>query len=289
MNNLLKIFLFLISLNAFSQITPFYTTRILGTGGAGVASILVNEASLLNPASIVFIPITNIYYQKSTLELEQKSLLRNNKSDDGLYEIFQLSDTSSDLKGTLSYQKQARNGFKRKKIVSSLASKISAATAMGLIYSYNEQTTLLEPEQDFHQISIGLTHVFSSNLSIGFVLTDPFKSNKVDSSFKGGLQYALFSNLIFIQDLEYHLYNQVDEITYRTAIQINFFDDFFLRGGMFSDKLNKAEGHAYGLSWVGPKLAIDFSIMKSKFVEDTLLNLKNEEDLEASFALSVRY
>lgn len=291
MNNLGKFFISLLSLSAIAQTNPFLTTRLVSTGGAGVASILVNESSILNPASIAFIPITNFYYQKSTAKLDQKVNLRSIDSNKGQAEIYQISDTSSPLKGTFSYQNQARNGFSRKKLVSSLASHIGPKTSIGFIYSYNFlNTPFLNKQDTFHQGTIGLTHVFNNRTSFGIVVEDPFLSNSEESQIKTGFQFALFQNTLFIQDFSKSLKEQKNKgITSRSAIQINAFADFYIRAGLFSDILLNTKGTAYGLSWVGPKLSFDLAIMKSEFVKNTLLNFKGEKDVESSLAVSIRF
>ena len=290
MINLVKIIFLLASFCAFSQVTPFYTTRLLSTGGAGVGSILVNEASVLNPASIVFIPITNFYFQQSRSSLDNNSSSRSNRSSNGQTEIYQIADSSSTLKGTFSYQNQSRNGYSRRKYVSSFAASIGKNTSMGIIYSYNNQNTPLKEEESFHQGSLGLTYVHNKKLSLGFVLKDPFLSNREESSFKSGLQFAVFQNMVFIQDFEYPLKPEgSDGLTIRSALQINFFQDFYLRAGKFEDKMLKTSGYSYGLFWVGPKLSIGYALMKSTFTEDTQVNFEDETDIESALSFSLRF
>src|SRR5690606_35849023 len=85
---------------AFSQIKDLTTTRLLSTGGAGVGSILMTEAALLNPASIAFFNSSNFYYERWNSSLNEKSEERVGDFKDGQGENFIISDTSSQAKGT---------------------------------------------------------------------------------------------------------------------------------------------------------------------------------------------
>ncbi len=60
-----------------AKIRDFETTRLQSTSGAGVATILVNEASVLNPATIVFVPVSSFYYQNGNSKFEVPSPLRS--------------------------------------------------------------------------------------------------------------------------------------------------------------------------------------------------------------------
>ncbi len=289
MINLVKILIIFSSFNLFAQLPTIYSTRLLSSAGAGIGSVLVDEVSMLNPAPIAFVPTTNFYYQRSTSELDKDSLNRVNESNDGLFEIYQIADSTGDLKGTFSYQNQAQNGYKRRKLVSSFAAIIGKKTSMGISYSYNKYSTPTEKEDKFHQASIGLTHIFNEKLSAGVLVQDPFSSNAKESKVGLGLQFSLFKGLTFIQDFEYSLKNKdATGVTTRTAVQINAFDDFFLRAGKSDDKARKTSSISYGIFWVGPKLSLGYAIMKSTFTEDTSLYLRDEQDIESSLSVSIR-
>ena len=66
------IFLFIFPL-AFSAQTSFQTTRLKSTGGAGVASILMDEATFLNPAPLAFFNLTAVLLQRTNGETSFES------------------------------------------------------------------------------------------------------------------------------------------------------------------------------------------------------------------------
>lgn len=289
MINLVKISLLLSSFCVFAGLSPNYTTRLLSTGGAGAGSILVDEASILNPASIVFIPVTNFYFQQSKSETKQTSKDRLIKSDDSHFEIYQIADSSAELKGTFSYQVKSQNGFRRKMLVSSVAAAVGKKTSMGIIYSYNKLQTPTAGEETFHQASIGLTHIFNNKLSMGVVLKDPFYSNPEESVAITGFQYSIFKSLTVMQDFDYALKNKDSTgVSFRSAVQINAFADFYLRAGKFDDKVRHTTGTSYGIFWIGPKLSLGYALMKSEFTQDTDSYFRGEEDIESSLSVSIR-
>lgn len=289
MINLVKILIILSSFSSYGQLPKIYSTRLLSTSGAGIGSILVDEASMLNPASIAFVPTTNAYFQQSRNKTDNNSKSRLTKSDSGLMEIYQMADSSGELKGTFSYQNQAQNGFKRRKLVSSFAAAIAKKTSMGISYSYNKYSTPTDKEDTFHQGSLGITHIFNKKLSAGLIIIDPFSSNAVESTLGLGFQFTLFKGLTFIQDFEYALKNDdAKGISTRTALQINAFKDFYLRAGKSEDTIRKTTSVSYGLFWIGPKLSLGYAVMTSTFNKDTALYFRDEQDIESSFSISIR-
>src|SRR5690606_38611089 len=114
---------------AFAKLKDLTTTRLIGSGGAGVGSILMTDAALLNPASIAFYNSSNFYYQKWGSELNEESDLRAQDYKDGIGENIIISDTSSQAKGTFAYQNYKERGFKRTRFSSSMAAPISKKTA----------------------------------------------------------------------------------------------------------------------------------------------------------------
>ncbi|MCT4642414.1 MAG: hypothetical protein N4A33_08970 [Bacteriovoracaceae bacterium] len=279
--------LILFSISSFGQIKPFMTTRMISTGGAGVASILSNESSILNPASIVFVPVTNFYYQRGTSKTTNASPNRSSISDEGLDQIYLISDTSSQLKGTLSYKSQSQNGFARKQYSSSVAALIGKQTSMGVIYHYTKDN-LLGFEEKFHQATVGLTYIHSKKLTFGFRFHDPFKTKKEESLITSGFQVRVFSSILYIQDFSFSpIYNMTDTLGSLSAIQLRAFKDIYLRFGKYNDKNLKQDGFSYGISWIGPRLSVEYALMKGSYTENTNLNFKDEEDIRSSLSISV--
>jgi len=271
-----------------AQIRDFQTTRLLSTSGAGVGTILVNETSLLNPAPIVFIPISSFYYQKGSITLENKSESRSTGYSDGNSQMYLISDSSAGIKGTFSYQDQAENGFQRTRYTSSLASPIGKRTSMGVLYRYTIDNDGGE-ENTFHQGVLGVTHIYSKDLIIGAVLVDPFLSHKGDAKATVGIQYNISNNFIFILDGGTDYRNDSDKNGFtRAALQVNFFKDLFLRSGQFHDKMENLKGTSWGISWIGPRIGLEYAHKTSEMIHDNQGKLfSGEQFVESSLALSV--
>ena len=115
--SLLIVLFFIFFLNkSFAYIIDIDTTRLKGTSGAGVGSVLLNEAAILNPASIVFHSNSSLYYQRDGSSLEKQSSERSPKFKEGLRELLVISDTSSSIKGGFSFEKSKVDQREFKKI-----------------------------------------------------------------------------------------------------------------------------------------------------------------------------
>jgi hypothetical protein len=284
------LFLSLISLAANSAIRELETTRLQSTAGAGVASVLVNEASFLNPASIVFVPTSAFYYQQGSSKLNNDSDQRSTEFSDGSNEIYLLSDSSGQLKGTFSYQRQAENQYKRLRFTSSLAASYGKRSSLGLLYRYTTDEDIRENEEKkYHQVVLGFMHIFSEELSIGATLVDPFLSNKEDAKATIGIQYNLISNLIFVLDYGVNFNDDPNKNSVtKGALQINFFKDLFLRGGRFHDNITGLSGNAWGISWIGPRLAFEYAVKSSEVTQEKTNYLYEDEKIvESSLSVAI--
>ncbi len=284
------IFLSLLGLQASASIRDLETTRLQSTAGAGVASVLVNEASFLNPASIVFVPTSAFYYQRGSSTLNGDSDQRTSDFSDGSNEVYLLSDSSGQLKGTFSYQRQAENQYRRLRFTSSLAANYGKRSSFGLLYRYTTDEDIREDEEEkYHQVVLGMTHIFSEQFSFGATLVDPFLANKEDARFTAGIQYTLISNLILILDYGVNFNDDPNKNSVtKGALQINFFRDFFLRGGRFHDNITGLSGNAWGLSWIGPRLALEYAVKSSEVTQEKSDYFYEEEKLiESSLSLAL--
>lgn len=289
-----KLIFFLITLafsfGSHSQIRDFETTRLQSTSGAGVASILVNEASILNPAPIMFVPVSAFYYQKGASSLDSKAQTRTKDFSNGSNQMYLLSDSSGQIKGTFSYQEQSENQFSRKRYTSSLANNIGKKTAIGLLYRYTiDRDSYLDEEKKFHQGVLGFTHIHSPELSFGGVIIDPFLSNKQDARVIVGFQYALTTNFYLIVDGGTNFNDESHKNTLsRGALQVNFFKDLFLRSGKFHDKANNLKGNSWGVSWIGPRLSLEYAYKTSEVIQDKSDYLfKDEQIVENSISIAL--
>lgn len=290
-SNFILIFLSIsVSLNLSAKVRDFETTRLRSSAGAGVAAILVNETAILNPASIVFIPISSFYYQKGSSNLESKSIDRTSDFSTGNDQMYLISDSTTQLKGTFSYQDQADNQFTRKRFTSSLASNVTRNTSVGILYRYTmDHDKIIDEDDNFHQAILGFTHINSSKLSFGGTLVDPFLSNKEDARVILGIQYSLTENLLFLLDAGTNFNDKPNDNTlYKGALQLNFFKDLFLRGGQFYDRASHLKGAAWGISWIGPRLSLEYATKTSEVLEDYSDYLfKGEKIIESSVSIAI--
>ncbi len=291
--NLLKYFvLFSMTWSIFSYaaIRDLETTRLQSTSGAGVASILVNEASFLNPASIVFVPTSAFYYQNGTSKHSKDSDKRARDFSDGASEIYLLSDSSGQLKGNFSYQRQAENQFRRTRFTSSFASNYGKKTAIGILYRYTiDEEIRKDDEKKFHQGVIGLTHILSEKLIFGATIVDPFLSNKEDARAILGIQYSVVGSLTLILDYGANFNDDPERNSFtRGALQINFFKDLYLRTGRFSNNITGLDGASWGISWIGPRLALEFATKTSEVAQEKSNYLfEDEKIIESSFSVAL--
>lgn len=279
--------------DAMSKVRELETTRLMSTSGAGVASILVNESAFLNPAPIVFYKNSSFYLQSTGAEM----LDENDERDDdkrsfkeGEGKAIVIADTTSKFRGAFSYQNHEEFRSERTRYSLSLTGAYSADTAIGAIYRYTEDEFYKEDEEKYHQIVLGATHIQSEKLSFGLIVIDPNKTHEEDHRIIVGTQYSLFLNTQFMFDYGIDPRIDADEGNlWRAAIQLRFFERFHLRAGKFQDKTINLGGNSWGLSWVGPKLSIDFATKISKKIEENNTFLYTDEKIvDTSFALSLR-
>lgn len=278
----------LLTTNAVAKIRDFETTRLQSTSGAGVASILVNEASILNPAPIVFVPVSSFYYQKGSSKLDTLSKERTGGYANGSSQMYLLSDSTTRLKGTFSYQDHSENGSRRKRFTSSIANNAGKKTSFGILYRYTIDKDGAD-EKKYHQAVLGFTHIYSNDLIIGGIIVDPFLSNKEDARTILGFQYSLTQNFFLIIDGGSNFHDHPKENTLsRGALQVNFIKDFFIRTGQFYDKTTNLKGKSWGISWIGPKLSIEYSYKTSEIISENSDTLyKDEQIIETSLAFAL--
>jgi hypothetical protein len=279
---------------AANNIRDFSTTRMMSTSDAGVGAILVNESSFLNPASIAFFSDSSIYYQKNQAELDETSQERNDASDSfksGEEEALVIADTSGRLKGTFSYQRQRENGSSRIRYTSSFSRAFAKGQSFGLLYRYTMDRTPSDHSDIYHQVTFGYSFIRSNKLSFGLIVVDPFSQKDEDVRAIAGLQYQLVDNLFLLLDAgtNYALDAAENTLT-RMAFQVSFYRGFFLRLGKYYDNSTNFQGQSWGISWVGPRLSIDYAYRTTEQIEKNTDYLYADEQLiEQSFALSLRF
>lgn len=276
----------------FSRIHDFETTRLKGTSGTGVGSILLEEAAILNPATLSFFNQSSFY---ATHNAGDFSAVENSPSLAEKKELgFILSDANPGVSGAAHYTTQEEGFSERKRYGLSLSGIVGKTSALGFSYRKSDDTLGFDNtnkiKKDYHQMSIGVLHVVSPNLSFGLVAHDVFKGNNIDSKAVAGFQYNFAQAVALLGDIGSRWdQNLSDHLMYRAAVQFNVFNDFFLRVGMFNDKSNDERGNSFGLSWVQPRLSLDFSVKNSKIQRNTVKNQNPYELKETSFGLSLRF
>lgn len=284
--NILLIALTLTS-HSLANLPDLLTTRLISTNGAGVGSILLNESTILNPASAFFFNQSTFLVQKDATSHLNRSSERSSGYPSGSKHLYSISDVSSPLKGGLSLQKQSENGMERLRFASSASSLIGKDTAMGIIYRYTQEEDR-EDENTFHQAIIGLTHIYNNNLSMGLRIKDPFTSKRYDDSITAGIQYSLIGTVQLILDYETRLLEDFNkENSTKAALQAALTNSIFLRYSQETNTLNKYNAVAWGASWIGPKLSLEYANRTKTYNKDFGDFFKDEQHFESSLSLAL--
>jgi hypothetical protein len=281
---------FLSSTTKSYAIWDFESTRLQSTAGAGVASLLINESSLLNPASIAFFKDSTFYYQKGVSSLDNTNSSRIKSFKDGFSEIVAFSDTSSPINGGFSYQYQNNQQGKRVRYATSISQALGKSSSLGLIYRYSQEDTVVIDE-DYHQVVLGFTRVYSEAVTFGLVIVDPFQTVQEYFNYTAGIQYNISEFFTVLADVgSADVQNSEKSSFSKWAIQLQSFRQFFLRYGKFHDRYKNVKGTSYGVSWVGPKLSLDYAIKTSELISNsTDILLADEKLIETSFGFTVLF
>lgn len=281
--------------NTNARVHQYETTRLKSTAGAGAASFLMDEATILNPASLAFFSVSSLYYQKMGSEhtpQSDTSTVSTVESDQTGYII---SDAKGELSGSVAYLKQIEKDEERKTIGISMASPLSKDSMFGVTYKIVEETELRPGEtetisSEYKQTSFGISHAISPNFSLGIVAIDPFRTRKEDTRAIIGIQY-IYKDFISVMLDTGADYNQdlSKTLLYRSAIQFKIFNDFYLRAGTFDDKGLRERGNGAGIGWVSPRFVFDLAVKNTKVLENKELLRDSETIKESSFSLSYRF
>jgi hypothetical protein len=250
----------------------YETARLKSTAGAGVGSVLLTESVVLNPASLSVFNVSAITYQRDNNELLDRNAARatqpNSFGSKTHNNALIVAEGSNKVKGAVGYFDQVEGSDKRKRITTSLGGSVTEKSSFGINYKYTKETTPTENAGagfDYHSFSLGMMHFVSPQLSIGALLDDPTKSKARLTKAAIGLQYVAFDFATVMADIGSDYNKSVaDNRFYRTAVQFKIISDFYVRGGLFSDKKNQEKGTGWGAGWVGPKLALEFGMKFTK-------------------------
>lgn len=287
-------FLALSGQTSWAQIREYQTSRLLSTSGAGVASVLTTEAAILNPASSAFFEGSSFSYQSFTTKLQKESdertVANDPFSESNRSEGFFMSDNSGPVHGGLAYITQKENGIKRSRIAFHGAALVGKKTALGLRYSFIEDKKKTKKYKARHQNAIGLTHIVDENMTLGLVLIDPTGATPDEERAIGGFQYGLADRLTIIGDFGIQYTKNVSKkYLWRAALQINIFDDFFVRGGQFYDNVVEMKGTSWGAGWIGPRFGVEFAQKYSQQFGSGLFLYEDEKIVDTSLSAIIKF
>lgn len=278
---------------AANPVPQFETTRMKGTAGAGVASVLMDEATYLNPATIAYWNKGSVYYQKSGLDSTP-----TNKTDPTTQAFSSQSIIVSDAKGSsggsLSYNTIDYQGQTVKRFAAAFAHPIGKKSSLGVTGVYTKESLYDENDNlvsaDYKQTTIGVAHVIDESVSLGFVVHDPFQEKDGDTRATTGFQYIFsdFLTLMFDVGADYNR-DLSETATWKAGTQIKLFSDFYARFGAFNDKGLKQKGSGVGVGWLQPRLVLELALKNTELLESEELNQTGEDIKETSFSLSYRF
>ncbi len=280
---------------SYGRLRNFETSRMKSTGGAGVGSLLLDEATLLNPASLGFYTVSSLYFQKGSMEFSPIASNTNYKGITPETVAIIASDASQTAGGSLSYTKQNEHFDSRKRLSVSIASPISKNVAAGLTFTNSTDIISLTKdgynyfEDSYSQLTFGITHPLNQDFTIGLVAIDPFQVKPEQTRGIIGFQYV-YKAISFILDIGSN-YNEdlSNYAVYKGALQFNVFNDFFLRFGVFSDRGLREKGNGIGAGWAGPKLVLDLAVKNTQIESIPRLKIVSEQLRESSLSLSYKF
>ena len=273
--------------SSWAQIRDLQTARLNSAAGTGVGSILMTEGAILNPASSAFFTGSGLSYQNTSVSLKGEDPSRDNTDREWKSPRSQAafaSDHSGDLKGGMSWQDHRENGFERTRLTAHGAGLLAKNASFGILYRYTDderpESYSSQKHKTFHQIVLGSTVIVSEDITFGLVVVDPTKSNKGDERVIGGMQYNITERLAIMGDVGYQPSRSFQSrYLWSAAAQFNPFSDFFIRAGKFYDHITFTEGSGWGVSWVGPKLGLEFAQKYSEPMSDKNTYLFEKEKI----------
>jgi hypothetical protein len=281
--------------DALCKLRNFETSRMKSTGGTGVGSILLDEATLLNPASMGFYTVSSLYFQKGGGEVTPTG---SNQTYSGLRpESFAViaSDASRGTGASLSYTKHNFDYDSRKVFSASLATPVTKTSSLGVTYKNTSdvisttENGLNIIEDNYTQIIFGFTHALTPSFSIGIVAIDPFQSRPEETRGILGMQYVYKSLSVMFDAGSNYNEDLANSPLYRAAAQIQVMNDFYLRFGIFKDEGLKESGNGVGAGWAGPKLVLDLAIKTTRVDHSSLSSKDGENIKESSISLSYKF
>lgn len=275
-----------------ARVHDFETTRLKSTAGAGVGSILMDEATILNPAPIALFTNSAFYVSQAGIDVTNQDDPTAPAAISRTRGII-ISDSKGGLNGSISLLKQEENGEFRERMAASLASPMGDRSSLGISYRKTKDSNLkngaLEKEE-YNQFVVGITHAINPSFSIGLIAIDPLQTKAEDSKGIVGFQYLYkgFISVMFDIGSDYHQ-NLSDELLYRAGAQFKLLQDFYFRFGLFDDKGLGEKGNGVGVGWVQPRLVIDLALKNTSVFSDLANSINGKDISETSLSLSYKF
>lgn len=282
---------------ALAQIREFQTTRLMSTSGAGVGSILSTEAAVLNPAASAFFQGSSFSYQSYQTALKKENDTRNTLSNEfprsnksqGTF----VADHNGPLKGGVAYLAQDENSFERNRMAMHVGAPMGTTTSMGVSYNYiqDKRPVGSRPRHKVHhQMSLGIIQIVDEKTILGLIIQDPTRTTPGEERAIGGFQYSMTDRFTLIGDIGTQFTQNVSKnYLWRGAVQINIFADFFARAGQFYDNVWEMKGTSWGVSWIGPRLGVEFAQKYSEQFGTLSYVYKDEQLVDTSLSMLIKF
>lgn len=273
----------------FAKIHEFETTHLKSMAGTGVAGVFMEEAAFLNPASLAFFNLGNVYFQRDMLQIKDSkgNVLQKPKATGIVF-----ADGNPSLSGSLSYVNQEEGTIKRSRWGLSTSAPLSKESSFGAsVRKTKDKNSLNNSEVDYYQTTFGITHALTPETSLGIVAYDVFNSKADETKAILGFQHLFVDYVTVSFDLggNYKADEISDTLLYRGGVQVRVLNDFFLRFGAFKDKSRQEKGNGYGLAWVQPRLTFEFAFKNSKQDANLAINRDESKIRDLSFSASIRF
>jgi len=202
-----------------------------------------------------------------------------------------LNDGNASLSGSVSYLDQTEGQFERKRWGASLSSAVGAKSSFGVsVRKTTDEDTTTKQKDKYYQTVFGILHAITPQTTLGIVAYDAFRSKGDATRAYLGLQhvFADYITLGFDAGTDWKADDLGKAAIYRGSIQVRLLNDFHLRFGVFDDKLLEEKGNGFGLSWVQPKLILEFAMMNAKKLENVSLSRPETKRKDVSFSVTLR-
>ncbi len=168
----------------------------------------------------------------------------------------------------------------------SIAAPVGGQSSFGITYRHTRDSLYRKEKNTYKQFVFGVSHVLNDSTSLGLVVIDPLNIVSEDRALMIGGQYVYKQFISLMLDIGAdYLMNLKKSFLYKAAIQFKIFGDFYLRFGTYKNQKLFQSGSGVGLSWLQPRLAIEFAMKDNNYEES--LSLKSVK--ETSFSISYRF